>query len=112
PRPAQKSRPGADPCHRLAGREEPADELDGTGIRPKGIRAHDPTGQDQTVIVRGTDVGGGAVDREGVAPVQTVEGLNAARFRRDQIDPRPSALKRRARLYNLAPLHPVSGEDG
>jgi hypothetical protein len=58
-----------DDAHRLAGREEGADELDRLLLGPQLVRVGDPAGEDEAVVLGAVGVADGAVDLEALALV-------------------------------------------
>src|SRR4051812_19646089 len=104
-------RPVADRRDRLVGLGEGGRELDGVLVGPQEVAVRDAARDEQAVVVVDAHVGDRLVDRELVAVVEVVEGLDLAGVEADELGARAGLLERLARLGQLDLLDAVGGED-
>src|SRR5688572_22551710 len=105
-------RPGAVADHgdRLAVVEELSHQPDGFRVHSESIRIHDPTWQEQRVVVVRARLIEPAVDGNAVAPFCTVPPAHRLRFGRNDVHGRTGAFERLAWLKQLDLLEAIGNE--
>lgn len=97
--------------HGLAGVEEGLHESHRLGLQVQCIGIHDPSGQQQRVIVLRVRAAEHPVDREVAAPLGVIPALDLTAPGRDDFGSRSGSSKGLARFGQFRLLKPVSGEN-
>src|SRR3954451_20674097 len=104
-------RPVADRRDRLLGLREGGREVHGVLVGAQKVAVRDAAGNQQAVVVVRAGVRDLLVDRQLVAVVEVVEGLDLAGVEAEELGARAGLLERLARLGQLDLLDAVGGED-
>ena len=91
----------ADGSYRLTRLKEAANEVDGVLVQPQEVRVRNAPRQHEAIVLGDGRLRDRLVLREGVGPIEMVEGLDLTRLRGEKLGRGPGVLYGLSRLRQL-----------